>query len=113
MTHPIYRVAHFDIIGPYTLAVAFTDGTEHQIDFRPVLNGMLFGPLRELAIFNAVKLDPDAGTLSWPNGADFDPAALHDWPRICDELAARARGWTETVNAEHPRADCRMEPTPR
>jgi len=111
MTHPIYRVAHFDIIGPYTLAVAFGDGTEQRIDFRPVLNGVLFGPLRDLAIFNAVALDPDAGTLVWPNGADFDPAALHDWPRICEELAARAREWTEAAIAGSPRPDRRMEST--
>ena len=112
MNHPLYRVARFDIIGPYTLSVSFSDGTEQRIDFRPVLNGMLFGPLRELAIFNAVALDPDAGTLTWPNGADFVPADLHDWPRICDELAARARGWTEPVIAGRPRPDHRMEPAP-
>ena len=54
MTHPIHRVARFDIVGPYTLSVAFTDGTTQEIDFRPVLHGALFGPLRDLAMFNAV-----------------------------------------------------------
>lgn len=95
MTHPIYRVAHFDIVGPYTLLVTFSDGTEQRIDFRPVLKGEVLGPLRDLSTFNAVALDPEVGTLSWPNGADFDPSTLHDWPSICDELTARARGWIE------------------
>jgi hypothetical protein len=73
--------------------VTFTDGTEQRIDFLPVLGGALFGPLQDPAVFNQVKLDPDAGTLVWPNGADFDPATLHDWPQVVDELANRARSW--------------------
>jgi hypothetical protein len=46
MTHPIHRVTRFSIVGPYTLSVAFTDGTEQRIDFEPVLHGVLFGPLQ-------------------------------------------------------------------
>jgi hypothetical protein len=95
MPHPIHRVTRFDIVGPYKLTVAFEDGTTQEVDFRPVLHGALFGPLRDLAVFNAVVLDQEAGTLTWPNGADFDPATLHDWPAVCAELAARAQAWTE------------------
>ncbi len=90
MSHPIYRVASFDIVGPYRLDVTFTDGTRQRIDCQPILRGALFGPLRDLATFNAVQLDDEAGTLIWPNGADFDPATLHDWPEVSDELARRA-----------------------
>jgi len=25
---------------------------------------------------------------------DFDPWMLHEWPRLADELAARAREWS-------------------
>lgn len=112
MPHPIHRVTRFDIVGPYTLSVAFLDGTAQEIDFRPVLHGTLFGPLRDLSVFNAVVLDQEVGTLTWPNGADFDPATLHDWPSVCAELAARAQTWTEGAPNE-PRADTRMEPTRR
>jgi hypothetical protein len=109
--HPIHRVTRFSIVGPHTLSVAFADGTEQQIEFAPVLHGVLFGPLREPSMFNAVTLDEEAGTLVWPNGADFDPATLHDWPQVKDELAARARTW---VNPEsNQRANQRMEPTRR
>ena len=93
MLRPIHRVARFDIVGPYMLSVAFTGNTAQRIDFKPVLRGALFGPLRDLAMFNAVMLDLEVGTLTWPNGADFDPATLHDWPTLCDELAARAQTW--------------------
>jgi hypothetical protein len=98
MSHLIHRVTRFEIIGPYTLAVAFADGTEQQIDFKPVLHGPLFGPLEDLATFNAVRLDAEVGTLVWPNDADFDPATLHDWPHVIDELAARARTWGRAAN---------------
>ena len=92
MTHPVHRVARFDVVGPYPLAVAFTDGTEQRINFRPVLHGAVFGPLQDLATFNAVTLDSEVGTLAWPNGADFDPATLHDWHAVCEELTARDQG---------------------
>lgn len=26
------------------------------------------------------QIDPEVHTLVWPNGADCDPAILHDWP---------------------------------
>jgi hypothetical protein len=113
MTHPIYRVAHFDIVGPYTLLVTFNDGTEQRVDFRPVLKGAVLGPLRDLSTFNTVTLDSEVGTLTWPNGADFDPATLHDWPSICDELTARAREWIEIARPGQQRANQRMEPTRR
>jgi hypothetical protein len=25
----------------------------------------------------------------WPNGADFDPYVLHEWPRVVDQLSQR------------------------
>ncbi len=109
MTHPIHRVARFAIVGPYTLAVVFSDGSEQRIDFEPVLHGAVFGPLRDEATFNAVVMDSEVGTLTWPNGADFDPATLHDWPSVCDDLALRAQGWA----ASQQRANQRMEPTRR
>jgi hypothetical protein len=114
MGHAIHRVEHFEVVGPYTLKLRFTDRSEQQIDFRPVLEGEVFGPLQDLAVFNTVELDTTFGTLQWPNGADFDPETLHDWPKYCAELAAMARHWAQT---SHPpvgsRAGNAMEPTRR
>ena len=93
MEHGIYRVESFDIVSPYTLKVRFDDNTEQVIDFEPILFGELFGPLRDLNLFNQVKIDTEVHTLVWPNGGDFDPATLHDWPELVDSLAARARQW--------------------
>ena len=81
MIHPIYRVVSFKIVGPYTLQVEFDDDTAQLIDFEPVLAGELYGPLCDLSLFNQVQIDAEVQTLVWPNGADFDPATLHDWPK--------------------------------
>jgi hypothetical protein len=97
MTHPIHRVLEFEIVAPYTLRVAFDDMTEQLIDFRPVLFGGLFGPLRDLNTFNKVQIDPEVHTLVWPNGADFDPAALHDWPLRAEALTQLARTWESNL----------------
>jgi hypothetical protein len=93
MSHPIYHVCCFEIVGDYSLRVAFDDGIEQVINFRPVLAGDLFGPLRDLALFSRVRIDPEVHTLVWPNGADFDPATLHDWPHHVQALTAHAQKW--------------------
>jgi hypothetical protein len=91
--HPIYRVQLFEIIAPYTLRVHFDDGTQQTINFEPILVGELYGPLRDLSLFNQVRLDSEVRTLVWPNGADFDPATLHDWATEGKELVTRAQTW--------------------
>jgi len=91
--HPIYRVCDVTILAPYTLRVSFDDGTAQTIDFQAVLAGELFAPLRDLALFNKVCVDTEVHTLCWPNGADFDPATLHDWPEHVEALSARAKKW--------------------
>jgi hypothetical protein len=93
MSHPIHRVVSFDPVGSYTLRVRFEDGTEQTIDFKPVLEGEVFGPLRDPDLFRQVQIDPEVHTLVWPNGADFDPATLHDWPRAGKRLEALVRQW--------------------
>ncbi|MDI6781859.1 MAG: DUF2442 domain-containing protein [bacterium] len=79
MIHRIYQVSSFKIVAPYTLQVQFDDNTEQIINFQPILKGELYQPLRDLALFNQVRIDHEVHTLVWPNGADFDPATLHDW----------------------------------
>lgn len=97
MEHTIHRVESFEVVAPYTLEVTFGDGTHQWIDFQPVFGGELFGPLRDLNLFNQVFLDPEVHTLVWPNGADFDPSTLHDWPEHVDALSKQARQWDSVV----------------
>jgi len=98
MDHPIHRVTAVEIISGYTLRVRFADGTEQVIDLQPILAGELYGPLRDPGLFRRVQVDAEVHTLVWPNGADFDPALLHDWPAHAAAMAALARQW-ELVKA--------------
>ena len=93
MSHEIHKVARFEKVAPFTLRVEFTDGTTQVIDFRPVLRGKLYGPLQDPTVFDQVQLDSEAHTLAWPNGADFDPAILHNWPEAGPKLEALAKSW--------------------
>lgn len=97
--HPIYRVTKVSIVGPYVLSLRFDDGSVREINFRSVLEGELFGPLQDTSLFNKVSLDPEVHTIVWPNGADFDPATLHDWPEHVSALSAMARKWSMTATS--------------
>jgi hypothetical protein len=44
MGHAIHRIEDFKIVGPYTVALRFDDGTEQRIDFRPVLEARSSAP---------------------------------------------------------------------
>ena len=96
--HLICRVQAFEIVAPYTLRIVFDDATEQVIDFEPVLRGELYGPLRDPALFNGVALDMEVRTLVWPNGADVDPATLHEWPHCRAAFVEMASRW-EPVRA--------------
>jgi len=93
MDHPIYRVESVEIVGDYTLRVTFDDASSQTIEFRRTLAGEMYGPLLNLELFNRVQIDPEVKTLVWPNGADFDPATLHDWPQHARALEERAQKW--------------------
>ena len=93
MTHEIYRVLSFEKVDPFTLRVVFDDGSSQVIDFRPVLEGEMYGPLQDLSLFEQVRIDTEVHTLVWPNGADFDPAILHNWPESSPALKLLAEKW--------------------
>ena len=89
--HRLCRVTGVEWVEAYRLRVSFDDGLVREIDFLPMLAGEMFGPLRDQAMFRQVSIDPEAHTLVWPNGADFDPATLHDWPDYAEALEMNAR----------------------
>ena len=91
--HDVFRIAAVALTGPHRLRLSFDDGLEREIDFEPVLAGEMYGPLRDEALFRQVTLDPEVQTIVWPNGADFDPETLHNWPQYEKALIARAKRW--------------------
>jgi hypothetical protein len=93
VAHPIHRVQAFEIVGPFTLSITFSDGLERTIDFSDVLAGEMYGPLRDESEFRRAYLDRVAHTVAWPNGADFDPSTLHDWPDHAADFTRAAANW--------------------
>jgi hypothetical protein len=86
-------VRRVEIVGPYVLRVTFADAVERTIDLEPILAGEIYGPLRDPELFSQVHIDPEVHTIVWPNGADFDPATLHDWPDHAEAFARKAEEW--------------------
>ncbi len=72
------KVTGVERLGEYRLRLTFSDGIVGDIDLAAELWGEMFEPLRDIAQFNSVSVDPELGTLVWPNGADLDPEGLHD-----------------------------------
>jgi hypothetical protein len=89
--YELFDVTDFAIVANYTLKIEFNDGSEQTINFEPILYGPMFGPLRDLSLFNQVQLDPEIGTLVWPTGADIDPTVLHDWPDNVEAIIKRRK----------------------
>jgi Protein of unknown function (DUF2442) len=60
--HEIHRVVSFEKVAPFTLRVDFQDGISQIIDFRPILNGELYGPLQNSSLFDRVRIDSERST---------------------------------------------------
>jgi hypothetical protein len=60
------------------LQISFEDGTEGVIDVASLVEFTgVFESLRDEEYFAQVRVDPDVGTVTWPNGADLDPDVLY------------------------------------
>lgn len=60
----------------YKLWIAFDDGTSGEVDLANEFKGSMFEPLKDLAEFQNVSVDPELETIVWPNGADLAPEFL-------------------------------------
>ena len=72
----LVRVTEVNVLDGYRLRLAFSDGAVGEIDLAEELWGEVFEPLREEALFRQARVDPELGTVVWPNGADLDPESL-------------------------------------
>lgn len=66
----------------YVIWLRFQDGTCGEVDIAPSFRGPVFEPLRDFAYFKQVRVDPEIGTIVWPNGADVAPETLYDRVRV-------------------------------
>jgi hypothetical protein len=76
----VLHIVEVDVCGPRSLDVRFNDGVRKKVDLTPLLTGPVFELLKDPAYFARVVIDPQAGTVVWPNGADLAPEALYNLP---------------------------------
>ena len=72
------HVTHVTYLKDYQLRLEFNDGKVKDLDLKDQIYGEIFEPLRELVFFRKVSVNPDTGTIQWPNGADFAPEFLYE-----------------------------------
>jgi hypothetical protein len=77
----LYDVVGVEVSGEYRLRLTFDDGTVGEIDFARREWRGVFEPLRDPEYFARVTVDADAGTVTWPNGADMAPEPLYEQVR--------------------------------
>ena len=71
-------VTKVEVVEERTVRLTFSDGSERVVDLMPLLWGPVFEEIaRDDDLFTQVRVDPDIGTITWPNGADLDPDVLH------------------------------------
>jgi hypothetical protein len=100
--HMKWRVVKAEVSGPHLLDLTFKDGTRKQVDLLPLLEGPVFQPLQDPAFFARAALDPVAGTVMWPNGADIAPETLHRLPAV-----TKTRGGRRSPNRTLQRTSAR------
>ena len=64
------------------MILTFEGGEQRDIDIAAnfPMDGV-FAPLRDQTFFETVRVEPDVGTIVWPNGADICPDVLYERSR--------------------------------
>lgn len=76
-----YEIITVEHLGGYRLRLGFADGFVGDVDLSTRIKaatGPMFEPLRDVDFFAEVSVDPELGTVTWPNGADLAPDVLHE-----------------------------------
>jgi hypothetical protein len=86
----LHDITDVEVIGAYRLRLVFDDGMAGEVDFTEREWRGVFEPLRDPDYFARVKVDPEAGTITWPNGVDMAPEPLYVEARQDHSPAAAA-----------------------
>jgi hypothetical protein len=66
------------VVGDHILRLLFSDGMVGDIDFSAERWTGVLAPLNDSAYFAEVAVDPEAGTVVWPDGIDLAPEPLYE-----------------------------------
>ncbi len=79
---PLVDVVAVEVIGDHRLRLSFEDGTVGDVAFEAHEWHGVFEPLADQAFFAQVRVDPEGGTIMWPNGVDMAPEPLYAQARL-------------------------------
>ena len=66
-------------LGGYRVYIRFDDGVSGEVDLASLMTFEgVFSPLRAPDRFAELRVAPELGTISWPNGADIAPETLYE-----------------------------------
>jgi hypothetical protein len=68
------------VLAHYVVELMFADGTKGAVDLSARIGDGrgVFAPHKDPAFFAKVRVDPEAGTIVWPNDTDLDPDVLYE-----------------------------------
>jgi hypothetical protein len=70
-----------EVVAAHTLRLTFADGTVGDVEFADREWRGVLEPLRDPGFFAEVRVDPESGTVAWPNGLDLAPEPLYEQAR--------------------------------
>jgi hypothetical protein len=73
------RIVDVRSLGEFRLEITFADGLRGEVDLTGVIKGQdgVFLPLQDPQYFEQVYVNPELGTIAWPNDVDLDPDVLY------------------------------------
>jgi len=74
----MHFVKKAEYLSDYKVRLSFEDGSVRDVDLEPHLDGEIFEPLRDIAYFKTLRVEPDLDTIVWDNGADMSPDFLYE-----------------------------------
>ena len=69
------------VIRAHLLRLLFDDGTVGDVDLSAEKWRGVLEPLNDPKYFARVRVDPEGGTVTWPNGEDLAPEPLYEQAR--------------------------------
>ena len=74
----LLAVGAVEVVANYRLRLTFADGSTGEVDFSDRQWRGIFEPLQDPGYFRQVAVDPELGTIVWPNAADIPPETLYE-----------------------------------
>lgn len=75
----LHDVVEARAIAGHRVFLRFDDGTSGELDLARLIEfDGIFAPLTSPDRFAELRVNPDTGTISWPNGADIAPETLYE-----------------------------------